>query len=231
MTKVGVRVLVIDDEPSICKFLRASLEANRFQMIAAVTGNEGLQKISNERPDIIILDLGLPDLNGFEVLKRMREWSKTPVIVLTAQDADEDKVQALDSGADDYLTKPFSVAELLARIRVALRHAHPEEASPVFKAGPLEIDRAARKVKIAAQEIKLTVTEYDILRVLAQYAGRVVTHRVLLKEVWGPNSIEHTQYLRVYLGQIRKKLQISEAIPELIATESGVGYRLLLHKE
>ncbi len=220
------KVLVIDDESSIRKFLRASLETNHFDVVEAQTADDGLRMAVSERPEVIILDLGLPDLNGLEVLKRIREWSKTPLIVLTAQDSDEDKVAALDSGADDYLTKPFSVAELHARIRVALRHAHPEEETPLFRSGPLEVDRASRIVKVSGQSIKLTATEYDILKVLVQFAGKVVTHRMLLKEVWGPNSTEHTQYLRVYLGQIRKKLQISDSIPDLIATESGVGYRL-----
>ncbi len=221
------KILVIDDEASIRKFLRVSLEANQYEVLEAGTAREGVSAANTLRPELIILDLGLPDMRGLDVIKIIREWSKLPIIVLTVQDAEEEKISALDSGADDYLTKPFSVPELLARIRVALRHSRPEEQTPLFQSGPFEIDRAGRIVRVDGHVIKLTATEYEILRVLVQHAGRVVTHRMLLKEVWGPNSVEHTQYLRVYLGQIRKKLHVSDKVPELIATEPGVGYRFI----
>jgi two-component system KDP operon response regulator KdpE len=224
----GLRILLIDDEHSICKFLRASLENEGAKIFEAHTGHEALQGLVSDKPDLVILDLGLPDIPGLEILRRFREWSKTPVIVLTAQDSDDDKVSALDSGADDYLTKPFSVKELHARIRAALRHSIPDPSAPVFRSGPLEIDWASREVKFHSRLIRLTVTEYDILRVLARNVGKVVTHRMLLNQVWGPNATEHTQYLRVYVGQIRKKLQGADLSTNIISTESGVGYRLLL---
>lgn len=222
------KALVIDDELSICKFLRVSLEANQFEVREEHTGSDGIRAAAEFRPSIVIVDLGLPDRSGHEVLSEIRSWSKVPVIVLTVQDADQEKVKALDNGADDYLTKPFSVPELLARIRVALRHAQGPNEEPLFRSGPLEVDRIGHTVKVNEKPIKLTSTEYDILKVLVENAGRVVTHRMLLKLVWGPNSVEHTQYLRVYVGQIRKKLQVDDSIPELIQTEPGVGYRLLL---
>lgn len=224
----AVKILVVDDEPSIVKLLRVSLEAHGYAVQTATTGQEALQIAASTKPEVIILDLGLPDLHGLQVIERLREWSKTPIIVLTVQDSEEDKVQALDAGADDYLTKPFGVPELLARLRVALRHANPEVETPIFENGPLEIDRAGHVVKVAGKVIKLTATEYDILNVLARHAGKVVTHRVLLREVWGPNAVEHTQYLRVYLGQVRRKLAVDEQTPEFIVTESGVGYRLVM---
>lgn len=221
------KILVIDDEASIAKFVRHSLEANGFQVVEAATGHEGLQRIIEQRPDLVILDYGLPDILGIDVLKKIREWSKIPVIFLTVRDTDEDKVSALDSGADDYLTKPFSVPELLARVRVALRHALPAEDVPVFKAGYLEVDRAAHIVRVGGKEVKLTSTEYSLLAVLVVHAGKVVPHRIILNDVWGPNSVEHNHYLRVYFGQIRKKFESALAgAGDLISTESGVGYRL-----
>lgn len=217
------KILIIDDEISVCRFLRLSLEAHDFSVTESHTGKEGLQKIIEEKPALIILDYGLPDISGIEVLKELREWSHAPVIFLTVRDQDSDKVEALDSGADDYLTKPFSVPELLARIRVSLRHAHPEVDTPVFKVGRLEIDRSAHIVKVDGKEVKLTATEYSMLCLLAKHAGKLVPHRTILKEIWGPNSVEHNHYLRVYFGQIRKKLQ---SAGDLIENESGVGYRL-----
>lgn len=217
------KILIIDDEISVCRFLRHSLEAHDFSVSESHTGKEGLQKIIEEKPTLIILDYGLPDISGIEVLKELREWSYTPVIFLTVRDQDNDKVEALDSGADDYLTKPFSVPELLARIRVSLRHAHPEEDTPIFRAGNLEIDRSAHIVKVGGKDIKLTATEYSMLCLLAKHAGKLVPHRTILKEIWGPNSVEHNHYLRVYFGQIRKKLQ---SAGDLIENESGIGYRL-----
>jgi len=222
------KIVIIDDEGSIRRFLRVSLESHGFQVFEAPTGTTGIQEVIARRPDIILLDLGLPDLSGIEVLKRLREWSKIPIIVLTVKDLEEQKVEALDLGADDYVTKPFGVPELLARVRVAIRHATLPGNEPIFRSGPLEIDRAAHLVRVQGKEIKLSATEYDLLRVLADHAGKVVTHRMLLQEVWGPNSTEHTQYLRVYVGQLRKRLRLSNDVPELIRTEAGVGYRLLL---
>jgi two-component system KDP operon response regulator KdpE len=216
------KVLVVDDESSIRRLLRVSLEANDYQIVEAKTAQEGIQKIIEERPEIILLDLGLPDKNGLTVIKEVRQWSNTPIIVLTVLDRDQDKVDALDSGADDYITKPFSIPELLVRMRVALR-----EQSPLVKCGPLEMDMAGHVLKINNQPIKLTATEFEILKVLVRYKGKVVTHRVLLNEVWGPNSVEHVHYLRVYLGNLRKKLKLDGSDQELIATEAGVGYRLI----
>jgi two-component system KDP operon response regulator KdpE len=221
------KVLVIDDEASIRKMLQISLEANGYQVVHAQTAREGIQKTLEEKPEIILLDLGLPDKDGVTVIKELREWSKTPIIVLTVVDHDHVKVEALDSGADDYVTKPFSIPELLVRIRVALRHSTPSEQGSVVKCGPLEMDLAAHLVKLHSQPIKLTATEYDILKVLIRYKGKVVTHRMLLNEVWGPNSVEHVHYLRVYLGNLRKKLKVNEDDEELISTEAGVGYRLV----
>lgn len=218
-------VVVIDDEKSICRFLRVSLEAHDYEMFEAGTGQEGIAAVIARRPDIILLDMALPDMSGLKVLQKLREWSKTPIIILTVKDAEEDKVQALDSGADDFVTKPFSVPELLARMRVAERHAEKGQDEPVFRCGPLEVDKAARVVRMNGKEIKLRPTEYDLLHVLVQHAGKVVTHRMLLQSVWGPNATEHTQYLRVYVGQLRKRLRQEEGA-DLIETESGVGYRL-----
>lgn len=221
------KILVIDDETSISKLLKHSLGANGFDVIEAATGNEGIQRMIEKRPDLIILDYGLPDMTGLQVLQKIREWSKIPVIFLTVRDTDEDKVAALDGGADDYLTKPFSVLELLARVRVGLRHSQPGDDLPVFKAGPLEIDRAAHLVRVSGKEVKLTSTEYLLLAVLSKHAGKVVPHRTILNDVWGPNSVEHNHYLRVYFGQIRKKFEAaSTGTSDLITTESGIGYRL-----
>jgi two-component system, OmpR family, KDP operon response regulator KdpE len=225
------KIVIIDDEASIRRFLKVSLEAHHYQVYEAVTGAAGEQEVIARRPDIILLDLGLPDVSGIEVLKRLREWSKTPIIVLTVKDLEEQKVEALDLGADDYVTKPFSVPELLARIRVAIRHATVPQDEPIFRSGPLEIDKAAHVVRLNGNEIKLSATEYDLLKVLAQHAGKVVTHRMLLQAVWGPNSTDHKQYLRVYVGQLRKRLRSGRDSVELIRTESGVGYRLLLLEE
>jgi two-component system KDP operon response regulator KdpE len=222
------KILVVDDEVSIARFLRHSLEANGFQVVESDTGSGGIQKMIEQKPDLVVLDFGLPDMTGIDVLKRIREWSKTPVIFLTVRDSDEDKVAALDSGADDYLTKPFSVPELLARVRVALRHALPPDNVPIFKIDRLEVDRAGHIVRVAGKEVKLTATEYSLLNVLVSHAGKVVPHRLILSEVWGPNSVEHNHYLRVYFGQIRKKFEAaSPGCGDIISTESGVGYRLV----
>lgn len=224
------KILIIDDESSIRKFIRISLEAKGFEVCEAESARRGVQELAQSKPDLVILDLGLPDQNGLEVIREIRTWSKVPVIVLTVQDAEEDKVQALDNGADDYVTKPFGVPELMARIRVALRHSESPSSEAVFKSGAFEMDFESHVVRVLGEEVKLTATEYSLLGVLVKNAGKVITHRMLLKEVWGPNAVEHTQYLRVYLGQIRKKLQTKESLPEFISTEAGVGYRFLLQK-
>ncbi len=221
------KILVVDDENSIRKFLRVSLEANQFEVIEAQTGAEALQKLVETKPSLVILDHGLPDMNGIEVLVKLREWSTVPVIFLTVRDTDEEKVQALDNGADDYLTKPFSLPELMARIRVAIRHAKPEESQPVLSFGKLSLNQATHKAVYNEIELKLTSTEYDLLKLLLKNGEKLVPHRMILKEIWGPNSVEHNHYLRVYFGQIRKKLeQATVGAGEIIENESGVGYRL-----
>jgi two-component system KDP operon response regulator KdpE len=219
--------LVIDDEPQIRRLLTISLEADGYRVTTANNGQEGLVLAAQHRPDVIVLDLGLPDLSGLEVLKRLREWTQTPIIMLTVQDAETDKIAALDNGADDYVTKPFTTGELLARLRAARRHAdksRPEE--PVFQAGELVVDLVARRVTRKGQPVKLTATEYALLRLFIQHAGKVLTHRHILREVWGPTHENDTHYLRVYLAHLREKLEKNPSAPALLLTESGVGYRL-----
>jgi two-component system KDP operon response regulator KdpE len=219
--------LVIDDELQIRRLLRVCLEGNGYRVLEAATGQEGITQAAQHPPDIVLLDLGLPDLDGVTVLKRLREWSRVPVIVLSVRDREEDKVAALDNGADDYVTKPFGTAELLARLRVAQRHVLPAADSPVFRAGDLEVDLTARVVKLRGHEVKLTATEYSLLRLFVQHAGKVLTHRQILKEVWGPGYVEQTHYLRVYIAHLREKLETDASQPRLIITEPGVGYRLM----
>jgi two-component system KDP operon response regulator KdpE len=219
--------LVIDDEPQIRRLLRITLEANGYRVCDAATGEDGIVQAAQSRPDVILLDLGLPDLDGFTVLKRLREWSRVPVLILSVRDREGDKITALDSGADDYVTKPFSSGELLARLRAALRHVQPQGADALFVSGPLEVDLSARTVRKGGQEIKLTPTEYALLRLFVTHAGKVLTHRLLLTEVWGPNATERTEYLRVHIAHLRDKIESDPAHPELIVTESGIGYRLL----
>lgn len=219
-------VLVVDDELAIRRFLRLSLETNDYRIYEAENGRDGLAKAAQFRPEVIILDMNLPDMEGVEVLRRLREWTATPVIILSVRDADRDKVAALDAGADDYLTKPFSVDELLARLRVARRHAQPTTTDPVLIFGEVRIDLARRLVTRSGEPVKLTPTEYALLRLLVQHAGRVLTHRQILKQVWGPQHMEETHYLRVYFAQLRQKLESDPARPRLILTEPGVGYRL-----
>jgi two-component system KDP operon response regulator KdpE len=219
--------LVIDDERQIRRLLRVCLEGAGYRVLEAATGQEGLLQAAQHPPEVVLLDLGLPDMDGVSVLKRLREWSRVPVVVLSVRDREEDKVAALDNGADDYVTKPFSTGELLARLRVALRHAAPAADSAVFRAGDLEVDLTARVVKLKGQEVKLTATEYALLRLFVQHAGKVLTHRQILKEVWGPNAVQQTHYLRVYIAHLREKLEADAAKPRLIATEPGVGYRWL----
>lgn len=221
-------VLVVDDELSIRRFLRISLETNSYRVYEAETGTAALAAAAQVRPEVIILDMNLPDMEGVEVLRRLREWTSTPVIILSVRDADRDKVAALDAGADDYLTKPFSTEELLARMRVARRHAQPATSEPVLMFGEVQIDLGRRVVTRNGEPVKLTPTEYALLRLLVQHAGRVLTHRQILKEVWGPQYVDETHYLRVYFGQLRQKLEANPAIPRLIITEPGVGYRLVV---
>jgi two-component system KDP operon response regulator KdpE len=220
-------VLVIDDEPQIRRLLNVTLEANGYRKLAAVTGQEGLVLAAQHQPAAVILDLGLPDLSGQEVLRRLREWSSAPVIILSVQDDEAGKVAALDAGADDYVTKPFDTGELLARLRVALRHASKQEEPAVFQAGRLVVDLATRHVTVAGREVKLSVTEYNLLRLLVRHAGKVLTHRQILREVWGQGHEEHTHYLRVYVAHLREKIEADPSRPEIVVTEPGVGYRLL----
>ena len=219
--------LVIDDELQMRRLLRVCLEANGYRVSEAATGKDGIAEAAQHPPDVVILDLGLPDMEGVAVLKRLREWSRVPVVVLSVLDREEDKIAALDAGADDYVTKPFSSGELLARLRVAQRHAAPTSETTVFRSGQLEVDMAARVVKLKGKEVKLTATEYSLLRLFVQHAGKVLTHRQILREVWGPNYVEQTHYLRVYLAHLREKLEANPAQPELLTTEPGVGYRLV----
>jgi two-component system KDP operon response regulator KdpE len=219
--------LVIDDELQIRRLLRVCLEANGYRVIEAATGQDGITQAAQHPPDVVLLDLGLPDMDGVTVLKRLREWSRVPVVVLSVRDREDDKVAALDNGADDYVTKPFGTAELLARLRVAQRHGMPAGESPLFRSGDLEMDLTARVVKLKGREVKLTATEYSLLRLFVQHAGKVLTHHQILKEVWGPGYVEQTHYLRVYIAHLRDKLENDPSNPRLIITEPGVGYRLL----
>lgn len=220
-------ILVIDDEPQILRALKTILTAKRFQVSIASTGEEGLAIAAGTQPDVIILDLGLPDLSGIEVCARLREWSQIPIIVLSVRDEEKDKVLALDQGADDYLVKPFGIEELLARIRVALRHSAQLQGSsePVVHAGDLEIDLAKRIVRRKGEEVKLTATEFNLLAYLAGNAGRVLTHRNLLEKVWGIEYIENVEYLRVFMSQLRRKLEQDPRQPRHLLSDPGVGYR------
>jgi two-component system KDP operon response regulator KdpE len=221
--------LVVEDEPQVIRFLKASLASHGFRVLDAPTGQRGLIEASAHVPDIVLLDLGLPDMDGVEVVRRLREWTAVPVIVLSARGQERDKIEALDAGADDYLTKPFGIGELLARMRVALRHADrvgEDAESGELVVGDLWVNLAARRVTVAGKEIHLTPNEYRLLAVLSRNAGKVVTQRQLLKEVWGPSSIEQSHYLRVYMAQLRHKLEAEPARPRWLITEPGVGYRL-----
>ena len=222
----GLQVLLVDDELQIRRFLRISLEANGYQVEETTTGQDAIVKAAQHRPDLIILDLGLPDMDGLEVLKRLREWTKTPVIILSVRDSDADKVAALDAGADDYLSKPFSVAELMARLRTALRHAQPAQETVIFSAGRLQVDLSRRLVLVDDEPVKLTPTEYALLRLMIQHAGKVLTHKQILREVWGAEYINETHYLRVYFAQLRQKIETDPNRPQILLTEAGVGYRL-----
>ena len=222
----GPRVLIVDDEIQIRRFLRISLEANGYSVEEAERGQDAILKAARLHPDLIILDLGLPDMDGLDVIKRLREWSRVPVIILSVRDADRDKVALLDAGADDYLTKPFSVDELLARMRTAQRHTHQEDKPAIFRCGAIQVDLARRAVTRNGELVKLTPTEYALLRLLIQHAGKVLTHKQILQEVWGKEYVDETHYLRVYFAQLRQKLEDDPALPSIILTEPGVGYRL-----
>ncbi len=222
----GPRVLVIDDEGQIRRFLRTGLQGHGYLVLEASSGNAGLDQIANAKPDLVILDLGLPDMDGVEVIRHLREWSQVPVIILSVREREQDKIAALDAGADDYLTKPFGIGELLARMRVALRRSTQVAEEPIFRTGELKVDLARRLVTIGEREIKLTPTEYGILKYLVAHAGKVVTHQQLLRGVWGPEYQNEAHYVRVYVGQLRQKLERDSARPHYILTEPGVGYRL-----
>lgn len=222
-------ILIIEDEPPLQKFLRVTLGDQDYECVFATTGEAGVRHAAYDRPDLIILDLGLPDLDGIEVTKRIREWSAVPIIVVSARGMEADKVAALDAGADDYLTKPFSAGELAARIRVALRHAatvRKDTGEAIFQSGDLRVDLAKREVTAAGRSVHLTPNEFRLLSVLVKHAGMVMTHRQLLKEVWGPGSGQESHYLRVYMNQLRQKIEVDPSLPHHLLTETGVGYRL-----
>jgi len=222
-------VVVIEDDPQMRRFLRTSLGTHGFRVHEAETGRQGLIEASVRKPDIIVLDLGLPDTDGVDVVKALREWTALPIIILSARNTEQHKIEALDAGADDYLTKPFGIGELLARIRVALRHSaiNPEQgAVEAFTTGELKVDLLKRLVYVGAREVHLTPIEYRLLSVLVKHAGKVLTHRQLLREVWGPAYIENSHYLRIYMSQLRQKLEADPTKPQYFLTESGVGYRL-----
>jgi two-component system, OmpR family, KDP operon response regulator KdpE len=223
----GPTVLLIDDEPPIRRLLRTALAAHDYRLIEAATGEDGLQQAATRQPDLIIVDLGLPDVDGLTVIRRLREWTATPIIVLSARGQERDKVAALDAGADDYVSKPFAVGELLARLRVALRRAAAgDSGEPTFTVGGLRVDQIKRQVQVDGRDVHLTPIEYRLLTTLVRHAGRVVSQRHLLKEVWGPAHTDQAHYLRVYMGALRRKLERDPARPRYLLTEPGVGYRL-----
>jgi two-component system, OmpR family, KDP operon response regulator KdpE len=226
MTDKGARILVVDDERPIRRFLRASLSSHGFDIFEAENGKEALMQAANILPDVIILDLGLPDLDGLEVTRQLREWCQTPIIILSVRDQEKEKIHILDAGADDYLTKPFGVGELVARIRVALRHAYKTENQPIFQLGKLKVDFVKRTVLLDGHEVSLTPNEYDLLKLLIQNAGKVVTHRQMLHHIWGSDYETETHLLRVNISNLRHKLEPDPAQPKFIVTESGIGYRL-----
>ncbi len=226
MTSGEPLVLVIEDEVPVRRFLRAALEAHAYRLVEAGSVSDAERLAPGHNPDLFLIDLGLPDGDGIDLTRRLREWTRAPIIVLSARGREEDKVNALDAGADDYLTKPFGVNELLARIRVALRHARAGTGSePLFEVGPLRVDLARREVKMDGREVRLTRTEFKLLALLARHAGKVLTHRQILREVWGPGATE-AHYVRVQMAELRKKIEAEPARPRLLVTEPGVGYRL-----
>ncbi len=226
MNEKGLRVLVVDDERAIRRFLRTSLSAYNYQVYEASSGQEGLTAVIAHRPDLLILDLGLPDMDGIEVIHQLREWTRLPIIVLSVREREADKISALDAGADDYLTKPFGIGELMARLRVAVRRSAQLEPEPVFSLEGLEVDLAHRRVSSLGKDVQLTPTEYDLLRVLVLNAGKVLTHRQLLRQVWGLGYEEEMHLLRVNISNLRRKIEPEPNRPHFIITEPGVGYRL-----
>jgi two-component system KDP operon response regulator KdpE len=225
-----IRIVAIEDEAAIVRLVRASYSSEEAELLDAPTGDAGIRLVAKSNPDVVLLDLGLPDMDGQEVCSRLREWTNVPIIVLSARGQEGDKVLALDNGADDYMTKPFGVGELQARVRAALRHTasrDPATFEPHFQCGRLEVDLGARLVKVEGSEVRLTPIEYKLLSMLVRHAGMVLTHRQLLEEVWGPAYADELHYLRVYMGQLRHKLEVDPSRPKLIRTESGVGYRLM----
>jgi two-component system, OmpR family, KDP operon response regulator KdpE len=227
MTDKSARVLVVDDEQAIRRYLRASLSAHGYELYEAATGREALELVPIARPDLIILDLGLPDLDGVDVTRSLREWTHIPIVILSVRSQESDKVAALDAGADDYMTKPFGAGELLARIRVALRHANPSDVASAFAAGDLKVDLSKRSVRVRDQGVQLTPTEYDLLKLLIRNADRVLTHRQIIREVWGGLSYDDELHLlRVNVSNLRRKIEADPTRPCFIVTEPGVGYRL-----
>ncbi len=220
-------VLVIDDEVQIRRLLQLTLESDGYKVIKAETAEEGIRRAAMDRPDLIVLDLGLPDLDGTAVLKRLREWATIPIVVLSVRNSELEIIACLDSGADDYLVKPYRSGELLARVRAAIRHRPSNQPDSLFQTGDLEVDLAARTVKKSGELVKLTVTEYNLLSLFVRNAGRVLTHHYILEQVWGPTFVEETEYTRVYVGQLRKKIEDDAGNPKLLLTESGIGYRLV----
>jgi two-component system KDP operon response regulator KdpE len=221
-------VLIIDDEPQIRRLLQITLEGAGYRVASAATGSEGEQQAAMARPDTVILDLGLPDGDGLDVLKRLRQWSMVPVVVLSVRSVEQDIVAALDAGADDYLTKPFRTGELLARVRAAMRHHLQTEQGEIFRSGTLSVDLPNRIVRKNNEQVKLTPMQYSLLALFVRNAGRVLTHRYILEQIWGPSFAEESHYTRVYVGQLRKKLEEDPSHPNLLVTESGIGYRLVV---
>lgn len=223
-----LRVLVVDDELAIRRFLRTSLNMHGYTVYEVSSGEEALLEVVNKRPDLVILDIGLPGIDGIEVTRKLREWSDLPILILSVQDQERDKIAALDAGADDYLTKPFGVGELMARMRVALRRSNKQTNEPLFSLGEMQVDLSKRLVLVGMEEISLTPTEYDILRVLIQNAGKVLTHRQIIRAVWGEGYETEAHLLRVNISNLRKKIEKDPSRPQYLITEPGVGYRLKL---
>jgi len=231
MLNKGARILVIDDERQIVKFLKVSLGAHGFDVSEAFTGADGITRAAAGKPDLIIVDLGLPDMDGKTVVKTIREWTKTPIIVLSAREQEKEKIEAFDAGVDDYITKPFGIGELIARIQVAIRHTSTNDNDPVLTCGSLSVDLNLHKVTMEGREVKLTPTEFAIIKLLAQHQGKVLTQKQLLKAVWGDGLNENTNYVRVFIGQLRHKVEPNPIQPQYIITESGIGYRLTSPEE
>ncbi len=234
MTDEKATVLLIEDEPQMRRFLKITLQGHGYRLLEASSGQEGLTEVATRNPEIVLLDLGLPDIDGLEVTRRIREWSRVPIIVLSARDREDDKIRALDAGADDYLTKPFGAGELMARIRVALRHLtiqYTGDEEPVFTLSSLRVDFSKRQVFRDGKEVHVTPIEYKLLATLIRHAGKVITHNQLMKEVWGPGYADQTHYLRIYMAQLRHKLEADPARPRFFINEPGVGYRLRIEPE